>query len=232
MYRFGSNGILQSLVTPLKDEGKGPKEYIIEISLDEAPVRVTRKLSVPSNLYIGHFVNFLLIAMGWERYHLSELTQGDVIWRSTKEKAMDKRQGFEYEDLKVKNSYRATVSQLLKKAGDECHLLYDMGDSWRHTIRLLEVRKYSSYVIAFDSYGVDLVGGEGACPLEDCGGVDGYAEILRIIKDPDDPEYEHYSSFFPKDFDPAEIPDPSWLIFRLHDYERTINEVLAGYFER
>lgn len=36
--------------------------------------RVVRRLSVPSNLYVGHFVYVLVYAMGWDGYHLTELT--------------------------------------------------------------------------------------------------------------------------------------------------------------
>ena len=89
MYYFDPHEIISSLVMPLMDLSKRAREYIVEISLDEAPVRVVRRLSVPSNLYVGHFVYVLVYAMGWDGYHLTELTQGNTLWRSTKEKAMD-----------------------------------------------------------------------------------------------------------------------------------------------
>ena len=155
----------------------------MEVSLNDAPVRVVRRLSVPSNLYVGHFVYELVYAMCWDGYHLTELTQGDTLWRSTKEKAMDAESGLEYEEIypgmKVRNSFRATVSQLLKKVGDECSLTYDMGDSWHHTVRLVEIRRYEDAQIRFSNIGVEVLSGEGACPPEDCGGVSGYEEILR-----------------------------------------------------
>lgn len=94
MYYFDPHEIISSLVMPLMDLSKRAREYIVEISLDEAPVRVVRRLSVPSNLYVGHFVYVLVYAMGWDGYHLTELTQGNTLWRSTKEKAMDAESGF------------------------------------------------------------------------------------------------------------------------------------------
>lgn len=165
--------------------------------------------SVPSNFYVGHFIYCLVYAMGWDGYHLTELTQDGVLWRSTKEKSMDADSGMEYVEMfpgmKVRNSSRATVSQLFKKVGDECSLTYDLGDSWHHTVRLVEIRRYEDNLVLYAGVGVEIVSGEGACPPEDCGGTGGYAEILRIIRDPED---------------------------RLHDYERTINEVTGRYFER
>lgn len=76
MYYFDPHEIISSLVMPLMDTSKRAREYIVEISLDDAPVPVARRLSVPSNLYVGHFVYVLVYAMGWDGYHLTELTQG------------------------------------------------------------------------------------------------------------------------------------------------------------
>ena len=146
MYYFDPHEIISSLITPLMDASKRAREYIVEISLNDAPVSVVRRLSVPSNLYVGHFVYVLVYAMGWDGYHLTELTQGDTLWRSTKEKAMDAESDLDYEEcypgMKVRNSFRATVSQLLKKVGDECSLAYDMGDSWHHTVQSVQIRRY------------------------------------------------------------------------------------------
>lgn len=56
------------------------------------------------------------------------------------------------------------------------------------------------------------IGGERACPPEDCGGVPGYYELLEIIADPDHPENdsynewlkEHAKNYFPYDPDKFE----------------------------
>jgi hypothetical protein len=129
MYYFDPHAIISSLVMPLMDMSKRAREYIVEISLNDAPVLVVWRLSVPSNLYVGLFVYVLVYAMGRDGYHLTELTQGDTLWRSTKEKLMDAESDLDYEEcypgMKVRNSIRATVSQLLKKGGrvlpDLCH---------------------------------------------------------------------------------------------------------------
>ena len=240
MYYFDPHEIISSLVMPLMDASKRAREYILEISLDDAPVPVVRRLSVPSNLYVGHFVYVLVYAMGWDGYHLTELTQGDTLWRSTKEKAMDAESDLDYEEcypgMKVRNSFRATVSQMLKKVGDECSLTYDMGDSWHHTVRLVEVHRYEDAQIRFTNIGVELLSGTGACPPEDCGGISGYEEILRIIQDPEDsvmPGSDRASlqSLLGKDFDPSFF-DIRSARRRLYDYERTIGEVLHGFYER
>ena len=239
MKYFDPREVVPHFLSPLLDDSKERiREYVIEISLNDAPVPVVRRLSVPSNLYVGHFVYELVYAMGWDGYHLTELKQGDTFWRSTKELAMDRESGLEYPGMKIRNSFRTTVSQLLKKVGDTCELLYDMGDSWHHTVRLVEVHRYDVNEIRFGNIGVEIISGEGACPPEDCGGVEGYKEILRIVQDPEDCEYGRFRSlleslhgpnFDPGAFTPAHLNTARR---RLYDYERTIGEVLHGFYER
>ena len=235
MYYLNPEKIISSLVTPLMDSSKRSREFIVEISLDGAPVPVVRRLSVPSNLYVGHFIYCLVYAMGWDGSHLTELTQDGVLWRSTKERAMDADAGIVYGEMfggvKVRNSFRATVSQLFKKVGDECSLTYDMGDSWHHTIRLAEIRRYEDNLILYAGVGVEIISGEGACPPDDCGGVSGYEEILRIVNDPEHYEYERFHSLLGPHFDPAFF-DKRAVRRRLYDYERTVSEVQQGFYER
>ena len=78
---------------------------------------------------------------------------------------------------------------------------------------------------------MEVLSGEGTCPADDCGGVSGYEEILRIINDPDDYEYERFVSLLGKGFDPSYF-DIRSARRRLYDYERTISEVLHGFYER
>lgn len=106
-----------------------------------------------------------------------------------------------------------------------------MGDSWHHTVRLVEIRRYEDAQIRFSNIGVEVLSGEGACPPEDCGGVSGYEEILRILQDPEDYEYERFRSLLGPHFDP-EFFDNRSARRRLYDYERTISEVLHGFYER
>lgn len=64
MYYFDPHEIISSLVTPLMDLSKRPREYIVEISLNDAPVPVVRRLSVPafgSQYEINHYLYILLL---------------------------------------------------------------------------------------------------------------------------------------------------------------------------
>lgn len=44
-----------------------------------------------------------------------------------------------------------------------------MSDSWHHTVRLVEIRRYEDAQVRFSNIGVELLSGEGACPPDDCG---------------------------------------------------------------
>jgi hypothetical protein len=62
---------------------------------------------------------------------------------------------------------------------------YDYGDGWMHTVQLegyLYKEKETKYPIC--------IGGERACPPEDCGGVSGYYNVLKTISDIADEDYE------------------------------------------
>ena len=98
-------------------------------------------------------------------------------------------------------------------------------------MRLVEINRYEDKTIWYTSVGVEVLSGEGTCPPDDCGGVSGYEEILRIYNDPDDYEYERFVSLLGKGFDPSYF-DIRSARRRLYDYERTISEVLHGFYER
>jgi len=44
--------------------------------------------------------------------------------------------------------------------------------------------------------------GARSCPPEDCGGIWGYANLLKILQDPTHKEYEEWKTWLPEDFDP------------------------------
>jgi hypothetical protein len=69
----------------------------------------------------------------------------------------------------------------LRELGRESVYLYDFGDGWAHAIEVLGV-------------GGERPGclyGEGMCPPEDVGGPEGYAEMLGVLADRIDDQYEH-----------------------------------------
>ena len=67
---------------------------------------------------------------------------------------------------------------------------YDLGDSWRHTLRVVENKTGG-----INPYEVMLNKAKGACPPEDCGGVWGYAHLIEVMANPEHPEHEDYKEW-------------------------------------
>lgn len=134
----------------------------LKAELVEAPRPVVRTLDVPveTTLYGLHLV--LQAAFFWHDSHLHEFTQGERRWSPVPE---------EFEALPEAG---VLLSELLHEIGDELTYTYDFGDNWRHRLTLVgtdrRARKRAT-----------LVDGQGAAPLEDCGGVGGWERVLDDI---------------------------------------------------
>jgi len=75
--------------------------------------------------------------------------------------------------------------------------VYDFGDSWDHKIQLEKIlpgEKGATYPVC--------IKGKRAYPLEDCGGLWGYANISEALEDPDNEEAEELLDWVGEDFDP------------------------------
>ena len=80
-------------------------------------------------------------------------------------------------DTEIVDAKKTKMSKVFKKAGQQYHYIYDFGDHWKHRITLekAEAKEMSSPY---------CIGGEGACPPEDVGGMHGYQEMLEAFRKP------------------------------------------------
>ena len=69
--------------------------------------------------------------------------------------------------------------------------IYDFGDTWGHTVKVLECVDYGKEEKQY----IRLLDGKNACPPNDVGGIHGYKEMLKVIKDDPDSEeaWEYYT---------------------------------------
>ena len=81
---------------------------------------------------------------------------------------------------------------------------YDFGDSWEHQIT---VEKILPPDAAAATVALCLDGAR-ACPPEDCGGVWGYTDLLKILKNRKHPEHGSMTEWLGRPFD-AEAFDPA-----------------------
>ena len=63
--------------------------------------------------------------------------------------------------------------------------VYDFGDNWNHKVTLKKILPKEEKI----KYPI-CIAGANACPLEDCGGVWGYYNMLEIINNPKHKEYK------------------------------------------
>jgi hypothetical protein len=91
----------------------------------------------------------------------------------------------------------ARSRQLPARVGAKIVYTYDFGDEWEHGIVLekgLPVDPKMAYPLC--------MGGGGACPPEDCGGIGGFYSLLEALQNPRDPQHEELLERVGGDYDP------------------------------
>jgi len=163
--------------------------YQLRVALLETNPLIWRRFVVPSSVTLHRLHLILQRVMGWTNSHLYSFKIG------ADEYAMPDPDNELYE-LPFKNSKRVKLSQLLKKKGQTFQYVYDFGDNWTHQLVVENIFPRDS----FTPY-LSCLGGERACPPEDCGGVHGYVELLRTISDPRNEDYAETMTWLGGHFD-------------------------------
>ena len=171
---------------------KGKRKYALtlDVTLKGSPRKVYRQLVVPSDLPLNHLGEILVRAVGWEGYHLNQFIAGKTYYAEPSDD--DWMMGMQ-EDAR-----KCTIGSLLSRVKSKIKWEYDFGDSWIHEITLVEKQAVDDN----EMVKVQLLKGSGACPPEDCGGVDGYRHLLNVLKNPADEEYEEMIGWLGGSFDP------------------------------
>jgi len=180
--------------------------YQLKVTLNDAKPPIWRRILVPSDIQLGELHVAIQIAMGWENSHLHQFVSGDIYYG-----VQDDEFSF---DMEVEDEYEYKLNELLKSEKEIIKYEYDFGDSWEHKVVLEKILPYEN-----DKQLPRCIKGKRACPPEDCGGIWGYEELLGVLKDPEDPEYEDTVEWLGDDFDSEAF-----------DIDET-NEMLAEYFK-
>jgi hypothetical protein len=154
---------------------------------------VWRRLRVPGNANLGWLHAVLQVAMGWTNSHLHHFLTREARYSDPRYNE-DIGLG-EKPDGDESKSALAHVASL---PGTEFVYEYDFGDSWRH---LITVEKIVERDPACERHAV-CTGGARACPPEDCGGVWGYGDLLKIIKNPGHAEHASMREWLGGELDP------------------------------
>jgi hypothetical protein len=153
----------------------------------EPLVTRTFKVSAKTTMYELHHI--IQVVMGWTNSHLYQLNVGEEVIADTR--LVDDELG-PVTDVKV-----VMVTQVFSHVGNTVRYEYDFGDGWMHHLELVEIPTHP-----IDEVLPQIIGGENACPPEDCGGTYGYKELKEILMNPKHPEYISSKIWVGSKFDP------------------------------
>ena len=176
---------------------------------------IWREIDVPSSYSFWDLHVAIQDAMGWLDYHLHVFRVQHPNTSEVVEIGIPDEGLFE-DSLQALAGWETPVLSYLNEPGQRAGYEYDFGDSWNHQIILKEIvprEKDARYPLC--------VGGERACPPEDCGGIWGYEALLEVINDPAHEEHEEMLEWLggqvdPEQFDSATVkfddPKKRWQI--------------------
>jgi hypothetical protein len=172
-------------------EFNSPDDQILtlKISLLGMKPQIWRRVQVPATYTLGDFHYVIQIAMGWENDHLHAFRIGGRSFAIPMEDDLDGSD---------EDSDMVTLAKLgLSKPGAKFNYEYDFGDGWEHEITVETVTKRNK-----NRHYPQCLKAVRACPPEDCGGVPGFARLLKIMKNPNHSEYEDTLEWLGEGFDP------------------------------
>ena len=191
----GYRGYADMEAVEYKYPTKKAQKYVLRITLVGSSPRVWREIAVPSSIKLTSLAHVIVLAMGWEESHVSLFKK----WRKEYHVYME---GAELYDYKIEDASEYALCDLLGK-GEEMTFIYDFGDSWKHTVKVVDCVEYEKDEKQY----IRLLDGKNACPPNDVGGVHGYKEMLRIIKeDPDGEEAREYYTWLGSRWDEKFFP--------------------------
>jgi hypothetical protein len=148
--------------------------YQIKVTLLGCRPPIWRRLLMQGNTTLDRLHRFLQTAMGWTDSHLHQFIVG--------ERYIGPR--IPSEDLDVEDERRFRLDDVARRPKAKFIYEYDFGDSWQHEILVEKVLGPED-----GAPSPACVAGARACPPEDCGGVWGYASLLKTLSNPKHPEY-------------------------------------------
>lgn len=176
---------------PIKRKSSTDEIYQIKVTLLWTKPPIWRRLLIPADLTLAKVHDVLQSAMGWEQSHLHEFRVG----RRRYGEPDPYERGFGMENQIDERKVR--LHEVLGRVGAKAVYTYDFGDSWEHGL-VLEKRLPTDPSLAYPS----CIGGQRACPPEDCGGLPGFYQLLEAIQDPDHEQHEELLEWVGEEYDP------------------------------
>lgn len=159
--------------------------YQLRISLMGSSPEIWRRFRVSGDIRLDRLHSVIQAVMGWENAHAHEFRSGG--------KKYTPRQ----QDLKGEDESRYLLRSIAFQQRFSFLYVYDLGDNWRHAVTVERIDDEAP------SLPPKCLKGATACPPENCGGIGGYEDWLKVRKDPKDSNYASAVKLFGRDFEPA-----------------------------
>ncbi len=181
------------------EANKAPKQtiYQLKISIKGAKPPIWRRILIEADSSFFYLHNIIQDIFNWEDYHL-------YVFMGKKGNYSDGEENQEF------SSSEYSIKTELQNPKDKIQYIYDFGDNWEHEILLEKILPYDSSI----SYPI-CTGGRREGPMEDCGGIHAFHEIVEAIENPT-PENQYllgedgenwFEGFEPAYFDKDEVND-------------------------
>lgn len=180
------------------------KALQFRITLECITPAIWRRMLVPARYSFWDLHVAIQDVMGWTDTHLHLFRITNPKTGITEEFGIPDEEGI-VGDVPCLAGWKFPIANYFIEPGTKAEYEYDFGDDWQHQVVLEAIVDR----IVGKKYPV-CVAGERACPPEDCGGVHGYEELIRIIANPSDEEYRNTMEwvgpyFHPEAFVPKQV---------------------------
>lgn len=177
----------------------------LKIKLAWSSPPIWRQVLVDSETDFEGLHDIIQVVMDWEWSHLYEFRVAKL--------RIGEIHGYDIDhDKGTTEASGLTLGSLIKKEKQKFEYVYDFGDSWVHEIlveKILPKEAKKTYPIC--------IAGKMNAPVEDCGGMGGFYQMLEIVADKKHEDWEEMNDWLGEDYDPK------------HFDMKEINQKLKGY---
>jgi len=165
------------------------KIYQLQIKLLESKPLIWREIIIRPDTLLVDLHRIIQTTMGWTNSHLHQFSHDNIDYAPE-----------EFELEGSQDSRTTKLNTILKKEKDSILYKYDFGDAWEHEIILEKISEDDN-----KNQIPRCIGGERHCPPEDCGGIWGYEDLLKIISHPKHKEYKGMLTWLGEKFNPEQF---------------------------
>jgi len=167
--------------------------YQLKVTLRGSSPAIWRRFKVPGNISLHELHLILQVVMGWTNSHLYRFEiKGTEFGEPNPESSLY--------GLQIKDAKRTMLKKVAPQEKAKFIYEYDFGDSWKHEIMVEKILPTEPRICP-----PVCLGGKGACPPEDCGGIWGYTELLEIVRNRGHKRHAEVMEWLGEQFDPEEF---------------------------